>query len=277
MKTFSLFPSPRFGSRLRQYVGLLAAAILLPTLAAAAGGTQEYVALGDSQASGNGTGNPNLNFFCYRSSDAYAPIVASQRVNTTLKFVACQRATTDNVISSQVQALGAGTSFVTMHIGGNDVGFANLIYNCANSWDEAKCLATVDQVNNNINTQLPAKLDKTYGAIKARVTRNTIIMHVGYPRFFGSNIACRQANGISRNEAYALNLLADNLDRVIGERAALAGVTHISVIQPFTGHDMCAAVPYVNGKFAPSAADIYHPTKAGYRNGYAPLIRAVIG
>jgi hypothetical protein len=45
----------------------------------------------------------------------------------------------------------------------------------------------------------------------------------------------------------------------------------------FSGHDVCASTPYVNGfKLFPSG-DSYHPTRAGYASGYTPLVRSIIG
>ena len=45
----------------------------------------------------------------------------------------------------------------------------------------------------------------------------------------------------------------------------------------FSGHDVCASVPYVNGFKLFASGDSYHPTRAGYASGYTPLVRSIIG
>lgn len=259
-------------------VGLAAASITLTVGigTARAAASDEYVALGDSFASGNGAGNPDLNYWCQRSSDAYAPIIAAERPGTTLKFEACGGATTTDVLASQQSAVTSSTDYVTLSIGGNDVGFLDLILSCWGNYDEAGCLQAADEMTARIRTELPAKLDSTHAALKVRAPRATM-MQVGYPRFFGPSISCAQADGISSAERTALNGVADTLDEVIGDRSRANGFTYLSAIGQFTGHELCTATPYLNGKWAWSAFDVYHPTKAGYRSGYAPLVRSIMG
>ncbi|MEX2476229.1 SGNH/GDSL hydrolase family protein [Marinobacter sp.] len=259
----------------RQVQNLIALSAASLILVGAPAQADEYVALGDSAASGNGTGNPDLDYNCFRSSDAYAPIIASERDNTQLKFVACSGATTDDVVDSQIAALSKKTDFVTLSVGGNDVGFIELILNCGFYWDEWQCLHTADEIHRRIDEELPAKLDQAYAAIKKKASKATI-MNLGYPRFFGSDVSCWTARGITSTEAEALNGISDHLDRVIAGRAAQAGIIHLSVIEQFTGHDVCAADPFVMGKDVTFLRDVYHPSKAGYRDGHMPLIRAIM-
>lgn len=244
--------------------------------AEARGNLDEYVALGDSYASGNGTGNPDLDWGCYRSSDAYAAIIDRERPRTTLDFEACGGAVTGDVIDGQTRALSRKTDYVTISIGGNDVGFVNLILSCWSAWDEGSCLSTADSVNERIAGELPTRLDATYADIAARAPGAEVIV-VGYPRAFSGDLSCAQANGISAAEATALNGVSDHLDAVIGDRARAAGFTYVSVIDQFTGHDVCANDPYLVGKYAWNISDIYHPTASGHRNGFTPLIRDIIG
>src|SRR5262249_17776728 len=87
-----------------------------------------YVALGDSYSSGVGTGSYTLDAACKRSVYSYPYLYTQQHPGTTLSFVACSGAKTSDLLSKQVQALSGTTTLVTMTIGGNDIGFANLIY-----------------------------------------------------------------------------------------------------------------------------------------------------
>lgn len=243
---------------------------------AGAAATEEYAALGDSFASGNGTRKPDLHLTCYRSSDAYGPEIAAERASTTLVFPACGGAVTDDVINTQSKSLTAETDWVTVSIGGNDVGFAELILNCGGYLDEPLCLAKVDEVNQRIDTELGPKLDAAYASIKQGAP-NAAVISVGYPRFFGADISCPDADGITPNEATALNALADNLEAKVAERSSAAGIQHINPTQQFTGHDVCSSTPYLNGKAELNAADAYHPSPEGYSNGFKPLIRKIMG
>lgn len=254
---------------------LVLAATLLPASTASAAEPDQYVALGDSYAAGNGTGWPDLSLSCYRSSLAYAPLVAKARPNTTLSFRACSGATTGDVTGGQTAALSASTDFVTVSIGGNDVGFTDLILSCFSSWDELLCRSTVSKVSARIDTELPAKLDATYADIRTRAP-GAKVMVVGYPKPFGASVSCAQASGVNSRESMLLNDVAGRLDRVVAARAAAAGFTYLDPVPSFTGHDVCATTPYVWGKKT-GLLDIYHPTKAGYRDGFAPLVRAAMG
>ncbi len=264
--------------RLRSLAASLAAVPLVlaaAALPASAAGPDEYVALGDSYASGNGTGWPDLSLSCYRSSLAYAPLVAKARPNTSLTFKACSGATTGDVTGGQTAALSSSTDFVTVSIGGNDVGFVDLILSCFSSWDELLCRSTVASVDRRIDTQLPARLDATYADIRGRAPGAKVIV-VGYPQPFGSSVSCSQASGVNGREAALLDGVAAHLDRVLAQRAAAAGFTFLDVVPAFTGHDVCATTPYLWGKKT-GLLDIYHPTRAGHRDGFAPLVRAAMG
>lgn len=239
--------------------------------------TATYVAMGDSYASGNGTFAPDLDDTCYRSSKAYPPLVATALGNTKLTFVACSGATTADIIGGQDRALSRKTTHVTISIGGNDVGFSDLIRSCVFGGDST-CKTAVDSTNTAITSQLPAKLSSTYAAIKARAPKATIVI-VGYPRVFNaSNVSCSQANGISGIEAGWLNEVSDNLDNAIKTAATTADVAYVDPNSTFAGHDVCASDPYVNG-IGPLLTDsrsVYHPTVDGHAQGFEPLVYAAL-
>lgn len=270
------FHLPRIALGVALAVAAAGSPLALSTASAATAASEEYAALGDSFASGNGTRNPDLDLGCYRSSDAYGPEIAAERADTTLVFPACGGAVTDDVINTQSTSLTAGTDWVTVSIGGNDVGFAELLLNCGGAFDEALCLAKIDEVNQRIDQELGPKLDAAYASIEQGAPNATVIS-VGYPRFFGSTLGCLDADGITPTEAAALNGVADNLEAKIAERSRAAAIEHIDPIKQFTGHDVCATSPYLNGKAEFNVADAYHPSPEGYRNGFKPLIRAIMG
>jgi lysophospholipase L1-like esterase len=258
-------------------LALAATALATPQLQAASAATpDEYAGLGDSYSAGNGAFSTNLDWACGRNTYAYPYLVAQARPNTHLTFVACQGAVTGDVINSQVNSLSADTDYVSITIGGNDVGFANLIMNCAGDYS-FNCENAANQTKDKIRNELPAKLDQAYAAIRAKAPNATVVV-LGYGRLFSSNVSCAGANGITADEAGWAQGVADLLDTTIADRVAAAGsgFTYKSSIQSFTGHAVCASTPWLNGK-SWSVADGYHPTRAGYANGLAPAVRSVIG
>jgi lysophospholipase L1-like esterase len=244
---------------------------LFPFRPAAAAAPDQYVALGDSYSAGNGAASSNLSISCGRNTYSYPYLVAGQRPNTALSFVACQGATTTDVLNSQVAALSSATEYVTITIGGNDIGFANLVVTCTLS----NCASAIATANTAIATQLPAKLDAAYAAIRSHAPSATVVV-LGYPRPFAAR-TCPAAAGVTLDEEAGLNAMADNLDGVIQSRAAAAGFTYGDPNPYWSGHDVCSSTPYTNGYVSLLPTDSYHPTRAGYAGGYTPLVRSFLG
>lgn len=256
-------------------LALAAAALVASPLPAATAATpDEYAGLGDSYSAGNGAFSTNLDWACGRNTYAYPYLAAQGRPNTHLTFVACQGAVTDDVINGQVNALTSDTDYVSITIGGNDIGFANLIMNCAGSFS-FNCENATNEAKAKITNELPAKLDRTYAAIRAKAPNATVVV-LGYGRLFGKDLSCAAANGITAQEAVWANEVADLLDTTVAGRVAAAGFVYKSSIKSFSGHDVCSTSPYLNGK-SWSVADGYHPTRAGYADAMAPAVRSVIG
>ncbi len=233
-----------------------------------------YVAMGDSYASGNGTFNPDLDAACFRSSDAYAPLVTKQLRRATLTFVACSGAETADIVNGQDAALGRRTTHVSISIGGNDIGFTDLITTCVTSGDSA-CAAAVDTASSAITGLLPGRLGTVYADIRDKAPNARVVV-VGYPRGFDpARVSCFQAYGISSTEAGLLNGVSDEINGVIAQAASAAGFSFVDPDRTFAGHDVCAPTPYLNG-FGPvlsgDSRNAYHPTTAGYAQGFEPLV-----
>lgn len=251
----------------------LCALLLTPSAPSSAAETDSYVAMGDSYSAGNGARSTNLSPLCGRNTYAYPYLVARQRPHTSLTFVACQGATTDD-IPGQARYLSADTDYVSLTIGGNDIGFGGLLLGCTGDWSPG-CDTAVAHSEHVIRHELPGELDRAYATIRAAAPNATVVV-LGYARLFGPDVGCAAADGVTAAEARQLNRIADDLDKAIAARAAAAGFVYVSSIRHFTGHDMCAADPWLNGKL-PDAADAYHPTRRGYAHGLAPELRSAIG
>lgn len=256
-------------------IGALVSAALALAFAhfalAAPSATDEYVALGDSFSSGVGTASYTLSSSCKRGTYAYPSLVAQQRANTGLTFVACSGATTSSLLASQIDSVTSGTDLVTVTIGGNDIGFADLIVQCT----LANCSTTLDSTRASLTSVLGPRLDAVYGAIAQRAPSARIVV-LGYPRMF-SSASCWGTLGITSTERTKANQLADALDQLIRARATAHGLTYQSAIQPFTGHAVCSTSAWLNGLNLANTSESYHPNRAGHSQGYAPLVRAVSG
>lgn len=130
---------------------------------------------------------------------------------------------------------------------------------------------SADTIEHRIQFELPQKLQAAYSSMKKGAPRAKLIQ-LGYPRMFGDDVSCWEANGVNSNEAERLNGIVDLLDSVIAAEAAKAGVHYISTIAAFDGHDVCAPQPYLNGLNGWYVEDVFHPTSDGHRFGFAPLV-----
>jgi lysophospholipase L1-like esterase len=247
-------------------------AVLALLLAAAAAIADNYVALGDSYSSGVGT----KSFYestCKRSEYAYPRLVAAHRAGTSLTFRACSGATTSSLLSEQTGSLSSTTNIVTVTIGGNDAGFADIVTQCALPWPWS-CEGELTTAEGFIRNTLPGRLDNVYSTIRSRAPNASVVV-LGYPRLF-MGVDCNAGTFFSTTEMSRMNLIADLLSSVTQGRATAAGFTFKSAIAPFTGHAVCSASEWINGLSNP-VEESYHPNRTGHGSGYEPLVRAVIG
>jgi GDSL-like Lipase/Acylhydrolase family len=258
-------------SRAARLGALVSVSFALVAAAAPAAGADDYVALGDSYSSGVGTGSYTLSSSCRRGVFAYPWLVSQQRPNTSLTFVACSGATTTSLMSSQIGSVVPGTDIVTVTIGGNDIGFSDLIVQCT----LVNCSNALDATRASLPTFLGPRLDTVYTAIRSQALSAQVIV-LGYPRIF-STASCLGTLGITSTERAKANQLADALDVLSLQRAAAAGVTYKSAIGHFTGHAVCSSSAWINGLNLFRPIESYHPNRNGNSLGYAPLVRSVVG
>jgi hypothetical protein len=163
-----------------------------------------YVAMGDSYSSGEGvepfeaSSNTSTNK-CHRSGLAYSKLVSGNLSMTPSlglgKFVACSGAETKHITgrwspsdsdpdknlneAPQIDALNKSTKYVSLTIGGNDMGFvafgkACVLSTCKkDSGAHKKALSKINALSN--------KLDVVYKAILSRAP-NAKIYIMGYPQ-----------------------------------------------------------------------------------------------
>ncbi|WP_069740835.1 SGNH/GDSL hydrolase family protein [Streptomyces sp. EN23] len=236
---------------------------------AAAGG---YVALGDSYSSGVGAGSYiSDSGDCRRSTAAYPYLWQAANSPASFDFVACSGATTSSVASSQLGVLSASTSLVSVTAGGNDVGFADVMQDCVLG-SEATCLSSVDAAVGKMNNTLPGSLDSLYDNIRARAPQAQVVV-LGYPRFYQLSGSC--IAGLSEAERAAINNASDVLNDVLAKRSADAGFAFSSVVDEFTGHELCSGDAWLHSVTVP-VHNSYHPKAAGQSGGYLPAFRSAV-
>ncbi|TWP48162.1 SGNH/GDSL hydrolase family protein [Lentzea tibetensis] len=243
---------------------LFAAAVLVGTLLVPTSVAPEYVALGDSYASGVGAGGTKGP--CRRSDNAYPALYAKGFPSFT--FAACTGATTADVVGTQSNSLTPATTLVTVTAGGNDLGFVDVMTTCTLSGDKS-CVKRVKRAETYIHAELPKALDATYAKIK-QLAPNARLVVVGYPRLFEPSTDCRALSPAKRT---AVNAAADVLNDATAKAAANAGATYVDVRAKFSGHGVCSASPWINGLVSPTSHS-YHPNKAGQQGYWQALTAA---
>ncbi|NJQ01355.1 SGNH/GDSL hydrolase family protein [Streptomyces zingiberis] len=252
---------------------LLAAALTLTGAGAAtaAPAATGYVALGDSYASGLGAGSyDSASGDCKRSNRAYGPLWAAANSPSSFHFTACSGARTGDVLNSQLGPLSSSTGLVSISVGGNDAGFADVMTTCVLS-SQSTCLSRVQQARDYMNATLPGKLDQVYAAIRAKAPAARVVV-LGYPRLYQLKGTC--IAGLSEAERSALNAASDNLNEVTAKRAADHGFSFGDVRPTFAGHEICSGDSWIHSVTLP-INDSYHPTAAGQSGGYLPVLRSL--
>ncbi|MGV8848565.1 MAG: SGNH/GDSL hydrolase family protein [Propionibacteriaceae bacterium] len=254
---------------LTRLLGIAAAITLSITgMATASAASTTYVALGDSYSSGLGTGSYlNDGTACSRSSYAY-PALDAVRLGLTLTLRACAGATVADVRQTQLDALNGSTGYVSVTAGGNDIGFAAVLTECAKPAWFSDCNGAIDAAVAVIRTQLPASLAGLYGDIRAKAPNARTVV-LGYPRLF-NGADCHLLTWFSGAEMTRLNATADLLDSATAAAASAAGLAFVDPRATFTGHAVCSSSPWINNLTWPVEAS-FHPNKAGH-SGYAAVL-----
>ncbi len=243
---------------------------------AAAAATDHYVALGDSYSSGVGSGSYTAESGdCLRSTLAYPQLWANQNGPASYVSLACSGAKTEDVTANQLSALSAATTLVSITVGGNDVGFAQVMQDCV-LFSTETCVSEVDAAENKARTELPGKLDATYNAISSGAPNARVVV-LDYPRFYDLDVYF--CVGLSDEDRRKINEGADVLDGVIADAAARHGFVFADVRAGFAaGHEICdGSDSWLHSVDWGDPVQSYHPTADGQAGGYLPVLTAATG
>jgi lysophospholipase L1-like esterase len=229
-----------------------------------------WVAMGDSYASGQGANDYLDDSPCRRSSNSFWGVLRGRLRHDIAApqetFVACSGATTAAVRENQLAALDPSTRLVTISVGGDNIGFADVATGCVEPFGK-QCdqLAREHASKRNLRT-LRSELRRLYREIRDRATSATVLV-LGYPRLVPNNYV-DGCGAMSDDDAVALNRAADRLNatirRAIGRRR---GFRFVGLVRTFIVHPACndAKTDWINSLVETDRQESFHPNAAGHR------------
>ncbi|WP_181768393.1 SGNH/GDSL hydrolase family protein [Streptomyces albidus (ex Kaewkla and Franco 2022)] len=255
-------------------LAFVAMATIAPGAHAAEG---KYVALGDSYTVAVGTRSyDNPDDACRKGPTSYTRLWAAAHPNVGFVEAACSGATTADIMNSQVGQLTPDTSLVTLQVGGNDVGFVDVLKNCILTTDDADCIAGVEAAKAAATGSLSPALSQTYAAVRAAAPSAKVIV-VGYPRLYTIGGNCGIL-GLSDKERTALNSAADTLAEIMSARSQEAGFTFLDARPVFDPHTLCSGgSEWVTSLEWDKLNESYHPNVEGHRDGYLAALNPLMG
>ncbi|CAM3853982.1 SGNH/GDSL hydrolase family protein [Kibdelosporangium persicum] len=242
-----------------------------------------YVALGDSYASGPGIPNQvGLPAGCARSDQNYPSLIAKWLRVPGFVDVSCGGARTVDMTRPQqvsggtnppqLNALRADTELVTLMIGGNDIGFGEILQTCGR-------LASQDQQGNPCERHYTAggtdqlaariagvgpKISAVLDGIRKRSPRAHVVV-VGYLRILPANGTCFPQVPFAAGDVPYFDRTSRKLNAELAARAAKHKASFVNPYPYSYGHDACQAADrkWVEGLFPSSPAAQMHPNAKG--------------
>jgi lysophospholipase L1-like esterase len=270
-------------------VAVLLGAAGVASAAPAGGGTSPYVALGDSYTASPLTGaNAGPPPGCFRSVNNY-PHLTATAFGAQLTDVSCSGATTKEfgtaqttdagVNPPQYTALAKSTKLVTVGIGGNDIGFSEIVRTCLSATPfgspckDHYTAGGTDELRARINA-LGGKLATVLKEVHRRAP-NARVALVGYPSVLpASGPGCYPAVPITPGDIDYLRGVLTALNTRIQRSADAGSAIYVDTATSTVGHDICQApgTKWIEGLIPTAPAFPVHPNALGS----AALSRAVV-
>ncbi|MGH3565973.1 MAG: SGNH/GDSL hydrolase family protein [Pseudonocardia sp.] len=273
-------------------IGVVAALALAIPLAAAtpamaqpsSGGLQSYVALGDSYTSGPLIPvQRGLPPGCLRSNRNYPSLIAQTFGVPDFRDVSCNGATTTDLSDPQRVTLGVNppqfdaldedVELVSLGIGGNDIGFGQIINNCAKrSPRKPAGAACQDFYTSGGTDQLAERIDATAPKIAAalaeieRRSPDAQVLLVGYPAILpDEGPGCFPLVPFSPGDVAYLRDTEKRLNAMLADEADDADADYVDTYDPTIGHDICQRPGrrWIEGLVPTSPAAPLHPNALG--------------
>ncbi|GAB2855810.1 SGNH/GDSL hydrolase family protein [Lentzea nigeriaca] len=270
----------------------LIAAILAPT-ASAAPQYRNYVSLGDSFVSGPFIPLQRLDpLSCFKSTQNYPSVIARELGIAHFTDISCGGAQTKDMAGAQsgfpgqsvpqLSALKPDTDLVTVSIGGNDIGFGEIIQNCASRGlldpYGAPCKAFYgNELAQRIDATAP-KVANVLQAIRQHSPKARIVV-VGYLRILPPSGGCWPVVPIASGDVPYLDTMQQLLNGMLGAQAKAAGAGWVNPYDISLGRDVCAAPwdKWVEGLIPTRPAFPVHPNASGMAAVGKQVVAALAG
>lgn len=274
------------------------AALAVPAAAAEdldAPRVDHYVALGDSFASGPFIPVQRTDpIGCARSTRNYPSLLAEQLNPGAFTDVSCGGAKTVDMTAPQqvlfgsnapqFEALTADTDLVTVTIGGNDIGFADIIADCGlasitdprgNPCERKATAGGTDSYRARIAETAP-KVDAVLGGIHERSPDATVVL-VGYLRILPPTGGCFPIVPIARGDVPYLDGVQQDLNAMMAKRAAEHGAVFVDTYAESMGRDACQLPwhKWVEGLLPTRPAFPVHPNASGMKAVAGMIVEAL--
>lgn len=216
----------------------------------------KYVALGDSFTA-NSFHSPGASSNGCDQTGRNQPHVVQARMGfSSFVDASCDGATSDDIMAagtgnaSQISFVTSTTKLVTLSIGGNDIGFSDIVKNCTIDYlTFGGCKGdyvsgTTDQITNRINAA-KVKIQNVVNAVKARAPQAKIFIY-GYPTLvpMSGTSGCTGLTLASGDISYLRSKQAQ-LNSALSSIATASGAKYIDVYGPSAGHDPCSSTAWV--------------------------------
>jgi lysophospholipase L1-like esterase len=257
--------------------------LMFSTPAHAAAPTGRYVALGDSYTAGPLIPN-QVDLNCLRSDHNYPTLASASIHSSSFVDVSCSGATTNDILNpgsgelgiavpAQISAVTSSTALVSVGIGGNDIGFSDIVETCAedslSSPFGSPCknrytAGGVDQLAARVNATAP-KVAAVLSAVHAAAPGARVLV-VGYTAVLpDSGLGCWPVVPIAYGDVSYLRGVEKALNSMLASTAAANGATYVDVYTPSIGHDSCksSGIRWTEGLFPGSSAAPFHPNATG--------------
>jgi len=261
----------------------------LASLAALAGAARaaNYVALGDSYAAGPLIPNQIAPLGCLKSDHNYAHL-AAPTIGLPLKDATCSGATTDDMTESQSTSLGSvppqfeslsgETTRVSLTIGGNDIGFSEIIESCvtlnpfSTPCKDKYDSGGHDQIAERIAATAP-KVAAVLQGIHARSPSARVLV-VNYAAILPeTGYGCWPQMPLGFGDVPYLRAKEKELNSMLATQAAANGATLVNWYNAGIGHDACksSSTRWVEPLIPTNPAAPVHPNERGMQ-GVAAIL-----
>ncbi|MFE9676927.1 SGNH/GDSL hydrolase family protein [Streptomyces sp. NPDC006259] len=241
------------------------------------GAVKQYVALGDSYAAGTGL-SPQTDAACKRSAGSYPSWIAQTYKPAVFKDVTCSGATTRSLWNKegssapQVNALSKDTDLVTVTLGGNDLGFSNVLTTCVlaglTTREGTPCRDELLRSGKNLDAdfaKLSTRVPDMLTDIKQRSPKARVVV-VGYPNLFPADgSTCGSSVPLAKGDVTWLNQVTNRLNLLLETAAYLKQAEFVDTSSVFRGKDMCrpASEQWIN-PLLPQTPGSAHPNAVGH-------------